>query len=145
MPYAIIDPDGEVRDLVDDADDAIQAAAQYAPYVSVENGPQVQSMGGLGGAELGAVNLERPEHALKMSGLRPMSLPTDRTMSLEEAHEKLLPFFPTKRFIKKRKGVEVNEWIAVASYDTPKKMSVPAGALPTRINGAFLDRPLSAR
>lgn len=121
MPYAVISPDGDVVDLVPDVDDAIDVASHIAPMVSVENGPSDAGMSGLG--ELGAVNRKRPEHALKMSGLRPMPLPTDRTISLEEAHARLLPFFPNQRFVKMRGGKEVNDWVPVTAYDTPKKMS----------------------
>lgn len=121
MPYAIIDPDGNLRDLVPDVDAAVQSAAQYSPFVQVENGPQVHS--GLGDAGLGALNLRQAEHALKMCGVKPMALPTDSIMSLGEAHRRLLPFFPTQRFVKARGGVEVNTWEPVLAYDTPQKMS----------------------
>lgn len=116
MPYAVIDADGNVRDVVPDVDDAIDVASQFAPTISVENGPQDSGLAGFG--DLGAVSTRRPEHALKMSGLKRMPLPTEATMPLEEAHKRLLPFFPTERFLKKE-----NRWIPVTAYDTAKKMS----------------------
>jgi len=121
MPYAVIDPDGNVRDLVPEFDDAVEVAGQIAPFVTVENGPSDGIPPGLG--DLGAVNMRRPEHALKMSGLSKTSLPSDHTMSLGEAHKRLLPFFPTRRFVKRREGRLVNAWVPVTSYDTPQKMS----------------------
>lgn len=97
-----------------DVDDAVEAASQYAPVVSVENMPHDGGAAGLG--ELGAVNPRRPEQALKMCGLSPMPLPMD--MSLEEAHVKLLPFFPTHKFVKKH-----GKQVPIKAYLTPQEMS----------------------
>lgn len=120
MPYAVIDPDGNVRDVVPDVDAAVQVASHFSPIVQVENGPEPRS--GVGG-ELGALNLNRPQHALKMCGVSPMRLPDDNMMTLDQAHALLFPYFPTKRFNRTREGVEVNEWTPVTAYDTPQKMS----------------------
>ncbi|MGH7176819.1 MAG: hypothetical protein ACREJC_05505, partial [Tepidisphaeraceae bacterium] len=86
MPYAVIDPDGNVRDLVPDVDTAVQVASQFSSIVQVENGPAPQL--GLGG-ELGALNMNQPAHALRMSGLEsksPFRIPDDNVITLEQAH-----------------------------------------------------------
>lgn len=123
MPYAVIDPDGNVRYLVDTVQQAVQAASQFSSQVLVENGPVPDA--GLGDA-LGALSLDRPKIALAASGLKRMPLPVD--MSLEEAHAKLQPFFPTSKAVmgKKVNGKRVlypePKIVPLATYSTPKRM-----------------------
>jgi hypothetical protein len=124
MPYAIIDSDGTVQGLAPDVDAAVQAASQYSSIVQVENGPQVTGLG-----DLGALNLNQPAHALKMCGIKPLSLPTDSTMTLGQAWELLFPFFPKTRFVQSKKidGKRVFYdkpiVVPVGAYGSPEKMS----------------------
>jgi hypothetical protein len=124
MPYAVIDSDGNVRYLVDDVRQAVQAASQFSPYVQVENGPDPDAQ--LSG--LGALSLERPRISLAASGLSQMPLPTEKDMSLEEAHKRLKRFFPTTKTVISRKVngkrvfFDTPKQVAVKAYDTPREM-----------------------
>jgi hypothetical protein len=122
MPYAVIDPDGNVRYLVDSVQQAVQAASQFSSHVLVENGPVPDAQ--LGGS-LGALSLDRPKIALAASGLKRMPLPTEQHMSLEEAHAKLQRFFPTSKTVigHKVKGRRV-------FFREPKQMPITAYATP---------------
>lgn len=125
MLYAVIDPDGFVRNLVDNVNQAVQAASHYAPFVHVESGPVSRAgLSGLG--DLGALYLERPVNALRMSGIEPFSMPT---MSIEEAHATLLPYFPTHKLVRgqkingKRVFFEIPKQVQITGYSTPTKMA----------------------
>lgn len=124
MLYAVIDPDGNVQDVVPTAEAAVQEAARYSAYVLLEEVPaQAGALGdaGAGLGDLGRVNLNHPQVALRMSGLKPTRL--DMRMPLDVAWEALYPYFPKERFVKTRKGVLVNQMAPVKAYDSPSKMA----------------------
>lgn len=118
MQYAIIDPAGYVRDVVDgDVSDAVNAASQFAPLVQVEQAPGAGELADSDG-ELGRMSFDqRPALAFSRSGLPQISYAEAMTMSLAEAHQKMLPFFPTSRTRKSGEVVQVN------TYGTPISMA----------------------
>jgi hypothetical protein len=123
VPYVVIDPDGNVRDLVPDVHAAVQAASQFSPLVQVENGPQRTGLGDLSDRRL---DLAHPKKALARCGVKPMSLPT---MSLDEAWKELVPYFPTTKLVRgKGKGkqrifYEQPIEVPITAYSTPSKMA----------------------
>jgi hypothetical protein len=122
MPYAIIDPSGAVRTVVDgDAQEAVHVASQFSPFVQVEDDLRhdAEALGGaLGDIDLGRVGFEnRPRLAFERSGLPHIDYAEAMAMSAAEAHQRLLPFFPTERFRKS------GERIAVNTYATPRSMA----------------------
>ncbi len=119
MPYAVIDPDGNVRDLVPDVNAAVQVAAQYSPIVQVEHGPQIRGLGGLDDRRL---NLAHPAEALRRCGVKPMALPT---MSLEEAWKQVVPYFPTTKRVKSKRSNGERVF-----YDQPIQVPITAYSTP---------------
>jgi hypothetical protein len=59
-----------------------------------------------------------PERALKLTGLRPMGEREVMSMSVEEAYERVHPFFPTRMYVKK-----TGEWRDVKVYRTAEGLA----------------------
>jgi len=115
--FAAVDPDGSLRAYGSNLHEAVQFAATLAPQVVVEGADGSDGrMAGFG--EFAALAPEKmPQVALNNSGLKPIDFDAVMRMSLEEAHSKLVPFFPTT---KTRKSGEV---VPVATYKTAKSMA----------------------
>lgn len=114
MRYAVMTPDGELADVVDDVSEAVSAASHYGARVQVEGGEE-RGLAGFG--ELGRMAPERlPEVALMNSGLSVIDLNSVMRMSLEEAYAKLVGFFP------KSKTRKTGEVVPVAVYTTVSGM-----------------------
>lgn len=123
MPYAVIDPDGNVVDVVPDVQAALDVGGQITSEVVVENGPEDPNTVGLQG-QLGALGAwsDMPKQALKFCSVKPQRFPAN--MSLEEAHARLLhgtaadgrPFFPKTKLVAGKKTI-------VQKYLTPNGMA----------------------
>ena len=92
--YAVLDRQGNVREVTQDNQRAYAAARALSPYVAVEAGTDVA--GSLG--ELGRISAaEMPALALRMSGLQRVDATRVMKLSLEQAHRKLVKYFPKTR------------------------------------------------
>ena len=97
--YAVINPDGELEDVVDDYFEAVEAAGNLAPLVYSEVDPDAPPAD-LGGADedLGSIHdvaARKPANAVKNAGLRTYHT-SDLMLSVEDAHAALRGYFPTK-------------------------------------------------
>lgn len=114
--FAAVDPDGVLRAYGSNLHEAVTFASTLASQVVVEGADE--SGQGFGDASFSALAPEKmPQVALNNAGLRPIDFDAVMRLSLEEAHAKLLPFFPTQRT---RKSGEV---VGVATYKTAKSMA----------------------
>jgi hypothetical protein len=107
--YAVIDEDGVAFHVAETYDEAVEAASNAIPDADVwYEGPppweteEVQAVA----ANVGKVIQLRPKRpgfedepkrAFDLLGLKPISYGQIERLSIDEAHEALLPFFPTSR------------------------------------------------
>lgn len=115
--FAVVDPNGELRAYGSNLHKAVEHASTYSERVVVEgadgSGGVLAGFGDFAAKEPSLM----PQLALSNAGLRPIDIDTVMRMSLEEAHAKLLPYFPQSRT---RKSGEV---VAVGTYKTAKSMA----------------------
>jgi hypothetical protein len=91
--YAVVEPSGEVTDVVSSVEQAVQAAGRVAPYVTVEEGAAEAELG-----DLDAVSMDDfPKAALKASGLPSMRIEDVMKISLEDAYREVIDFWPVER------------------------------------------------
>ncbi len=116
MPlYAAIDPDGELLSVSKSQQSAIHDAARTSSRVQVEGGEEGRSFAGFN--DFGRLAPEKmPDVAMRNAGIPVIDIERVMKLSLEEAHARLLQFFPKTRT---RKSGEV---VPVGSYSTPRAM-----------------------
>jgi hypothetical protein len=123
--YAVLDPDGNLVDVVSDVDAALEVGSQVADDILIEQSPEpTPAMAGsfLGG--FGAAAPSMLEQAVARAGIPgPVPIPLNMNMDLEEAWEKLYPYFPKTRFYKTYRGETINRKLPINTYSTPEKMS----------------------
>lgn len=115
--FAAVDPDGVLRAYGSNLHEVVEAAASYAPNVTVEG---ADASGAAYGdlSDFAAVPASSmPGFALKGCGLPVIDIDRVMKLSLEEAYARLVPYFP---MTKTRRSGEV---VPVATYKTAKSMS----------------------
>jgi hypothetical protein len=127
VPYAVLDPDGNLVDVVPDVDTALDVGSQVADDILIEESPE--PAGAVQGSFLGDFGARGPAmvtvaDAVRKSGLAAQApIRLDLDMDLEEAWERLYPYFPKTRFYKTYRGQTVNRELPINTYSDPEKMS----------------------
>lgn len=124
--FAVIDEDGIAFHIADSYDEALAVATKSIPDADVwYEGPPPWEEGEVAiAANTNVVQLrpkkssfeDEPRRALSLIGLKPMSSDSIESLSVEDAHEVLRPFFPTSRT-----GI-TNAVRKIHTYDTPSAM-----------------------
>lgn len=112
--YAVLSPKGELVTVAGEPDAARAAAARISPRVSFEG--VEDGRGSLGDAS--PITTRMPQQSLRATGLRPISMRQVQAMSLDEAYERLIGFFP-----KTRRVLKTASTMRIARYDTPARMA----------------------
>ena len=127
MLYAVLDPEGNLVDVVPDIDTALEVGSQIADDILIEQSAapaaplQGSFLGDFGAAAAARVTVA---DAVAKSGLAQQApIRLDMDMDLEEAWEKLYPYFPKKRFYKTYQGETINRELPISTYSDAEKMS----------------------
>lgn len=114
--YAVMDPNGDFYTTAGSLDDALQAAAELAPLVQVEDDLSGDT-GGLGGLGAGYAG---PLIDLAQDACKIPTVTMDEVMALDlaQAAKTVRHFFPNERFVKKTRSYR-----RTRVYDDPIKMA----------------------